>query len=201
MIKKRVLQNCWKWFALVAILGAILTGAAFGAVTKPKDFETVNLFVTSTSCKNTEVKQLTETATNAYVTVSHYRIDSKGYKEALATSGMLLGDILILPQSLFPQKSAHKDYAPLTEEILSKYSVRCEELKFLTSEEDGQPYALTVYDKENNVDLFKDLISFDGEEEPYVLLISKTRPNASPFSTAKFTSDNAFKALAALLNR
>lgn len=197
---KNIFRSCAKWFLLVAVIGAILVSIAFGIICRPKDFETVNLFVTAKSCDRLALTELVENSAACKANVAQYSFTNKNYYDVLSTSGMLLSDIIIIPQSIVPEKNLDKEFAPLTSALLAQYGIDSTGLEFIDYAEDNLPYALKVWDNETKINKLQNLVNFDDVAENYYLLVSITRPNAAPYSVAKNTSSNAFVALAAMLN-
>lgn len=200
MNTKNILRSSAKWFLLVTVIGVILVSIVFGAICRPKDFETVNVFITSKSCDNIKMTELLEQTTSCQVSVAQYSFTNSNYYNVLSTSGMLLSDIIIIPQSIVPDKNLDKEFAPLTSDLLKKYGINDNDMEFINYANDSLPYALKVWDNETKTNRLEPLVNFDDVQENYYLLVNITRPNAAPYSTAKNTSTNAFVALATLLN-
>ena len=199
MNKKKLLLSCCKWFIVIAACAVIGINSLFSQICKPKAHETIVIFITGQSCKQDEIVKIVQESVGAQTSASCHPVDSEQYYALLSTSGLLRSDILILPESLLPQKTVENDYAPITEQDMKYLNAGIYgNLTFFTKND--VPYALEIRNYSQNFNLLGDLIDFGKSEENHYLLINKSRPNAAPYSNAKQTSDNAYRALASLLN-
>jgi len=192
---KRELSSRCVLLIIIILLCVIGVHFAYDAITAPKAFETINVFVTASRCDHIKLGKTIQDAIGVKTTISGYALDDKYYKESLQTSGLLMSDLLILPKSLLPENSIDKEFAPLKEAELTEYGIDCENLEFYVK--NNQNYALKIYDNTTKLNLMKQWAEFDGED--YYLVINISRPNAAPYSAAKTTTSNAFSALAIIL--
>lgn len=190
------LKSRWAVLLLTILCVTLIVHFVYEEIYKPKAYETVNIFVTAESCENVKLGNAVRDKLSVKTTVSGYSLEDKYYKESLQTSGLILADLLVIPQSLLPEKSVDKEFAPLKAENLLKYGINCENYDFYVK--DNVNYAVKVYDAETKNNLMEQWAKFDGKEDYYVL-INLARPNAAPYSSGKTTTDNAFYALAILL--
>ena len=187
-----------RWFALlvIALCCVVVVHFAYDTLTAPKDYETINVFITAKSCDNIAVNRALSEALDVKINVSSYSLEDKYYKESLQTSGLLMADILILPKSLLPENSIDKEFAPLQNAELERFGIDCDKLQFYVK--DDVSYAIKIYDNTTNLNLLDKWTKFDGED--YYLLLNVARPNAAPYSSGKTTTTNAFAALAVMLS-
>lgn len=186
-----------RWFALIviAICCVVVIHFAYDALTSPKDYETINIFITAKSCDNIAVNRALSESLDVKINVSSYSLEDKYYKESLQTSGLLMADILILPKSLLPENSIDKEFVQLKTDELERFGIDCDKLQFYVKNEDN--YAIKIYDDTAKTNLLDKWTKFEGED--YYLLLNIARPNAAPYSSGKTTTTNAFSALAILL--
>lgn len=96
----------------------------------------------------------------------------------------------------FAGKNLSGQFAPLEKDFLKTYGFDVDNLTFVFRENNN--YGVIVFDKQNDVDLFKGFVNFD-ETQVYCLVVNAERPNAAPYSKGDNVTDNAFKGLFNLL--
>lgn len=193
-MNKSVFISCCKWFILIVLVVIVAVNLLFSNLTQPKDYQTINIFISAESCDKSAIKAAS-TAENCAVYC--YSESNSYYSSLLSTNGMLLCDILIVSENYLPTDTIEKEYAPLEDDFLSAYGIYCSDFTFY--EKDGVPYALLVYEKDSQTDLLRDKVNFGETDLKYYLIVNSSRPNAAPYSVAQITSDNAFTTLALLL--
>lgn len=192
---KTELKSRWVALIVIALCCIVVVHFAYDSITAPKDYETINVFVTAKSCDNLALNRTLSEKLDAEIAVSSYSLEDKYYKESLQTSGLLMADLLILPKSLLPENSIDKEFVPLKTDELASFGIACDQLEFYVKNEVN--YAIKIYDDTTKTNLLDKWAKFEGED--YYLLLNVARPNAAPYSSDKVTTTNAFAALAVLL--
>lgn len=195
MNRKNVLRYCLVKFAVAVVISIVVWTLIFNGITAPKDYQTINVFISAAKADGYEIRSRVQSARDVkradVTTVSEKDVN---YAVMLSTVGINDCDILILPKSAFTADGDVSSFAPLT----GVMGADEERYSFLSA--NGVNYALVVFDKQNGIDLLGDLVEFD-DDQVYCMAINATRPNAAPYSDGKHTTDNAFAAFAALIQR
>lgn len=193
---KTELKSRWFTLLVIALCCVVIVHFAYDSLTAPKDYETINVFITAKNCDNIAVNRTLSKALDVKINVSSYSLEDKYYKESLQTSGLLMADLLILPKSLLPENSIDAEFVPLKTDELTQFGIDCSKLEFYVKNDVN--YAIKIYDATAKTNLLEKWAQFEGED--YYLLLNIARPNAAPYSSGKVTTANAFTALAVMLN-
>lgn len=197
-MKKLLIKNI-KWFVLITLASIIIWTSIFSSINKPKDYETLQIFISSSSYKEESLKE-TLNKDNSYKDVIIYSADedNKYYTSLLETSGILSCDLLIVNKSLVLTDGAESTFVPLSQEYLSSYKIDLS--KYQLVNKNNITYGIVIYDKENNINLLGDYITFDSDQI-YCLCLNTISYHVGVYSNKiNNVSNKAFETLANLLN-
>ena len=122
-------------------------------------------------------------------------INNNYYEDTLQTIG-LYSDILIIPTSYLDTKEKAFSFSSIDESYFSSYNININDYELISY--DDSIYGIIVYDKEKNIDLFKDIIVFENDDR-YVLCIGKYTPNVMNEPKSNKETNNAFKVFMELI--
>ncbi len=198
MNRKNILAYSVKWFVLIVLLSAVMWQFVFDGITRPSATETIDVFVTADVCDTDFLHDKIAFALDIpKVGIYSYSPDDVYYAVNLTTTGLLYSDLLIISSENFRNETTALNFAPLSETLLTSYGIGVDNLHFIAS--GGTVCAITVFDREKGIDLFDGALKYADETQSYCIAVSVNRPNAAPYSQQKHTTDNAFRALAALI--
>lgn len=197
MNKKNILTYSLGLFVVVIALSVALWSFIFTELSAPKDYQTLNVFITANSGERSYIEDALLSVdgvkkSNATLTAEK----DEYYGTQLSSIGLFNCDLLILNVNALPQKNLSDQFAPLEKDFLKTYGFDVDNLAFVFRENNN--YAVIVFDKQNDVDLLKGFVTFD-ETQVYCVVINAERPNATPYSKGDNVTDNAFKGLFNLL--
>ena len=122
-------------------------------------------------------------------------IENKYYNEAFQTVGMF-SDLLIIPEKLINDEDKAFSYFPIEFKYFIENKITYSSFDLIVYK--NVCYGIVIYDKEKNINLFKDYIQFETNER-YVLCIGKSTPNRYIKPANKKQTSNAIKAFLELI--
>lgn len=198
MNKKNILTYSLGLFVIVIALSIAVWSFVFTELTTPKDYQTLNVFITANSGERSYIKDNLQSIDGVKKSDVILTAEKDEYYGAqLSSVGLFNCDLLILNVNDLPEKNLSDQFAPLEKDFLKTYGLDVDNLTFVFKEDNN--YAVIVFDKKNNVDLLKGIVNFD-ETQVYCAVINAERPNAAPYSKGDNVTDNAFKGLVNLLS-
>lgn len=195
-MNKRYLKNNSLAFVIIFACSIILAAIVGGLVYKIPSYQKIEFFISTTyiddSYFNTEIKKVDGVKKVNIITRSP---SNKYYEETLQTIG-LYSDLLIIPEKYLLLDNALTSFSPIDEKYFDEYNLNYDSYQKIVS--DGLCYGIIIYDKENDVNFFKDKIVFETDDR-YVICVGKTTPNVINEPKNEKQNNNAYKALMELL--
>ncbi|GEM_PF-2124030 len=186
----------------LAIIGVstIAWSLLFNRLDQPTDLESLHLFL-SVPSHHTNMKSALEYHLGAdgirKVSITAMAPDSAYYAATLATVGIGECDLLVVPQSVLDSLADFNNFAPLSESTLLTYNLDVAQYDYYENE--MTPYGIKVYEEQTNTNLLDTWMTFNDDED-YYLIVNANTVNAGDFSNREEeTSDHSFVALSYLL--
>ena len=122
-------------------------------------------------------------------------ISNDYYEEALQTIGVF-SDLLIIPAKYLDTTDEAFSFAVIDYQLFRDNNIQYGNLDLIIHE--NKCYGIVVYDKEQNINLFKDYLVFEDDQK-YVLCVGKSTPNAYMNPTGKKQTSNALTSFIELI--
>lgn len=183
---------------IIFICSVVLSIIVGGAVYKIPSYQKIEIFISTSYIDDNyfyeEIKKVDGVKKVNIVTRSP---SNKYYDETFQTIG-IYSDLLIIPEKYLLLENALMSFSEIDEKYFDEYNLDYDSYEKIVS--DNKCYGIIIYDKEKDINLFKDLVVFETEER-YVLCVGKTTPNVKNNPTGKKETDNAYKAIMELLKK
>ncbi len=186
-----------KWFLLIFLVSALVWQGIFWAVDRPSEGERLQIFVTADGCDREKLLEKLEALPVRQLQVVDCGTGQSRYYDLFSTAGLLGSDLLVMESTVFDVQQAHREFVPLSRELLEQYGLDPQEFTFV--EKDGQACAIVVYDRSLGIDLLQDCVQVCDPEKQYCIAVNILSLHCAPYSWEENATDYAFRALALLL--
>ena len=196
MNRKHTLLVCARWVAPMFLFSVIVWGLIYVFAFDNRSSEKITVFKYAESTETQQLKKkiTAETNVDTYLTVCKNEKDV--FPKPIHAS-FFSADLVIIPEKCLINIDCANLFVPITPELLKTYRI---EGDFKLSKKNGENYGIVVYSHDDGINLLKRFMVFNGD--PFIVCVSKLTPNSGEYSTdgGKVKTENAFKALRALLN-
>ena len=193
---KKLLINDIKWFVLIILASIIAWTSVFSILNKPKDYETLKLFISTSSYSEERINEELN-SDNQYKDVIIHGIDitNENYTASLQTNGILFSDLLILNEEVLEFEGLDSAFVKLENDYLSQYGIDLNDYELIYINE--TPIGIVIYDGTTN--LLSEYMTFGGNSK-YFLCLNTESYHVDKYSVKeKNVSNKAFETLATLL--
>ena len=193
---KKLLINDIKWFVLIILASIIAWTSVFSILNKPKDYETLKLFISTSSFSEEKINEhLNNEEQYKDVIIHGLDITNENYTASLQTNGVLYSDILVLNEDVLEFEGIDNAFVKLENNYLSQYGIDLNDYELIYVNE--TPIGIVIYDGTTN--LLSEYMTFGGNSK-YFLCLNTESYHVDKYSVKeKNVSNKAFETLAALL--
>ena len=193
---KKLLINNIKWFVLIILASIIAWTSVFSILNKPKDYETLKLFISTSSFSEEKINEhLNNEEQYKDVIIHGLDITNENYTASLQTNGVLYSDILVLNEDVLEFEGLDNAFVKLENNYLSQYEIDLNDYELIYVNE--TPIGIVIYDGTTN--LLSEYMTFGGDSK-YFLCLNTESYHVDKYSVKeKNVSNKAFETLAALL--
>lgn len=193
---KKLLINDIKWFVLIILVSIIAWTSVFSILNKPKDYETLKLFISTSSFSEEKINEhLNNEEQYKDVIIHGLDITNENYTASLQTNGVLYSDILVLNEDVLEFEGLDNAFVKLENNYLSQYEIDLNDYELIYVNE--TPIGIVIYDGTTN--LLSEYMTFGGNSK-YFLCLNTESYHVDKYSVKeKNVSNKAFETLAALL--
>ena len=193
---KKLLINNIKWFVLIILASIIAWTSVFSILNKPKDYETLKLFISTSSFSEEKINEhLNNEEQYKDVIIHGLDITNENYTASLQTNGVLYSDILVLNEDVLEFEGLDNAFVKLENNYLSQYEIDLNDYELIYVNE--TPIGIVIYDGTTN--LLSEYMTFGGNSK-YFLCLNTESYHVDKYSVKeKNVSNKAFETLAALL--
>ena len=193
---KKLLINDIKWFVLIILASIIAWTSVFSILNKPKDYETLKLFISTSSFSEEKINEhLNNEEQYKDVIIHGLDITNENYTASLQTNGVLYSDILVLNEDVLEFEGLDNAFVKLENNYLSQYEIDLNDYELIYVNE--TPIGIVIYDGTTN--LLSEYMTFGGNSK-YFLCLNTESYHVDKYSVKeKNVSNKAFETLAALL--
>ena len=194
-MKKLLIKNI-KWFVLIILASIIAWTSVFSILNKPKDYETLKLFISTSSFSEEKINEhLNNEEQYKDVIIHGLDITNENYTASLQTNGVLYSDILVLNEDVLEFEGLDNAFVKLENNYLSQYGIDLNDYELIYVNE--TPIGIVIYDGTTN--LLSEYMTFGGNSK-YFLCLNTESYHVDKYSVKeKNVSNKAFETLAALL--
>ena len=158
-------------------------------------YEKIEIFISSSYVDEEYLSKKINIESVKEINIIPRSINNNYYTETLQTIG-LYSDILIIPDTYLDSKEKLFSFSSIDKSYFDEYLIDLECYEYISH--DGLIYGIVVYDKEKDINLFKDKIIFENDDR-YILCIGKNTPNIVNNPTNKKETNNAYKVFMELI--
>lgn len=193
---KKLLINDIKWFVLIILASIIAWTSVFSILNKPKDYETLKLFISTSSFSEEKINEhLNNEEQYKDVIIHGLDITNENYTASLQTNGVLYSDILVLNEDVLEFEGLDNAFVKLENNYLSQYGIDLNDYELIYVNE--TPIGIVIYNGTTN--LLSEYMTFEGNSK-YFLCLNTESYHVDKYSVKeKNVSNKAFETLATLL--
>ena len=193
---KKLLINDIKWFVLIILASIIAWTSVFSILNKPKDYETLKLFISTSSFSEEKINDhLNNEEQYKDVIIHGLDITNENYTASLQTNGVLYSDILVLNEDVLEFEGLDNAFVKLENNYSSQYGIDLNDYELIYVNE--TPIGIVIYDGTTN--LLSEYMTFGGNSK-YFLCLNTESYHVDKYSVKeKNVSNKAFETLATLL--
>lgn len=193
---KKLLINDIKWFVLIILASIIAWTSVFSILNKPKDYETLKLFISTSSFSEEKINEhLNNEEQYKDVIIHGLDITNENYTASLQTNGVLYSDILVLNEDVLEFEGLDNAFVKLENNYLSQYGIDLNDYELIYVNE--TPIGIVIYNGTTN--LLSEYMTFGGNSK-YFLCLNTESYHVDKYSVKeKNVSNKAFETLATLL--
>lgn len=193
---KKLLINDIKWFVLIILASIIAWTSVFSILNKPKDYETLKLFISTSSYSEEKINEhLNNEEQYKDVIIHGLDITNENYTASLQTNGVLYSDILILNEEVLEFEGLDSAFVKLENDYLSQYGIDLNDYELIYVNE--TPIGIVIYNGFTNI--LSEYMTFGGNNK-YFLCLNTESYHVDKYSVKeKNVSNKAFETLATLL--
>ena len=188
-------------FLNIIIIGLISFSFSFVIsqyIYKIPAYQKIEFFISSTYVDSEYfVDTISTNNTIKKVNIIPRSVNSDYYEQTLLTIG-IYSDLLIISDKYLDTEDKYFSFSSIDYTYFEDAGIDLSKFELVTS--NNKCYGVVVFDKEKNINLFKDQIVFENEDR-YILLIGNTTPNSINNPTNKKETNNAFTSFMELLKR
>lgn len=201
-MKKRKLNYNLSGYLAIIILSVVLWTSVFSLITRYKNYEQIQIFVTSEAISQNFRDNLQYSLNSNEIKdiqITQISYDNQYYDSNLVTHGMLDCDILILPEIVISATGVN-DFVVLNNSLLDNYGIDYTIFNYL--EVSDLNYGIKIYDSETKINLLDGYVYFSNDESNnYYMFVNKASVNAGDFGVQiSETTENAYLVLKEILS-
>ena len=164
---KKLLINDIKWFVLIILASIIAWTNVFSILNKPKDYETLKLFISTSSFSEEKINEhLNNEEQYKDVIIHGLDITNENYTASLQTNGVLYSDILVLNEDVLEFEGLDNAFVKLENNYLSQYEIDLNDYELIYVNE--TPIGIVIYDGTTN--LLSEYMTFGGNSKYFLCL-------------------------------
>lgn len=197
-MNKQFLKNNGFSFIVILILSILLSSVVASYLYSIPSHKKIEIFISSSYVDNdffeSNIKKVDGVEK---VNVISRSPSSNYFDDNFVTIG-LYSDIIIMSDKYIKDDNALMSFSSISLDYFEKYNLDPSDYELIMS--NGLCYGIVVYDKENDINLFKDRIVFENTDR-YIICVGKTTPNIYNNPTNEKETSNAFFSLMELLKK
>ena len=178
---------------VVSFLTSLVLG---GALYKIPSHEKIEFFISSSYVDTNYFKdKISVNEKIKKINIVSRSISNDYYEESLQTVG-IFSDLLIIPAKYLDTVDEAFSFTVIDYQLFRDYNIPYGDLSLIIHE--NKCYGIVIYDKENNINLFKDYLVFEDDQK-YVLCVGRSTPNVYMNPSGKKQTSNALTSLIELI--
>ncbi|MBQ7995755.1 MAG: hypothetical protein IJ247_06065 [Bacilli bacterium] len=184
------LARIWYVYVIVTVAGILLIDYAFNVINKPRNEETITLFVVSEGNDLKELKEKLEDNKPNYlreINIYGVRRESNEFSTYFDVYGKANSDVVILPESKIEEDVVFNHYSPFSFDYLNDY---IDGLSTYRLEKNGLDYGVKIHSKGEDNGLIE--YKSEGFDEDYYAFFVNGSLHIGEMSDSEYTTAFSF---------
>lgn len=180
---------------VILIISVVFSYSLGNLVYKIPKYEKIEIFISSSYIDEDYLSSKMKIDSVKEINIIPRSINNNYYEESLQTIG-IYSDLLIIPEKYLNNKEKAFSFSSINKSYFEECNLDLSSFELIVYE--NNIYGIVIYDKNKNINLFKDKIVFENDDR-YILCIGKNTPNVVNTPTSKKETNNAYKVFIELI--
>ena len=180
---------------IILIISVVFSYSLGNLLYKVPAYEKIEIFISSSYIDEDYLSSKMKIDSVKEINIIPRSINNNYYEETLQTIG-IYSDLLIIPEKYLNNEEKAFSFSSIDKSYFEEINLDLSNYELIIYND--KIYGIIIYDKNKNINLFKDKIVFENEDT-YILCIGKNTPNVVNTPTSKKETNNAYKVFIELI--
>ena len=180
---------------IILIISVVFSYSLGNFLYKVPAYKKIEIFISSSYIDEDYLSSKMKIDSVKEINIIPRSINNNYYEETLQTIG-IYSDLLIIPEKYLNNEEKAFSFSSIDKSYFEEINLDLSNYELIIYND--KIYGIIIYDKNKNINLFKDKIVFENEDT-YILCIGKNTPNVVNTPTSKKETNNAYKVFIELI--